>query len=177
MTTRTLAGEVTMSRTGFEGALERPGLGSKQLWAGRILSGLSIAFLAMDAGMKLANLQMVKEGASALGYPPETMLPIGVVLLVCTLLYAIPRTAVLGAVLLTGYLGGAIATHVRVGDPLLTHTLFPICDACASEQRRRVAFDGIRHAAQRSAQGGGQRFGERSLRERRRNRETVRGVQ
>jgi hypothetical protein len=115
-----------MSRTSFEGALERPGLGAKQLWAGRILSGLSIAFLAMDAGMKLANLQMVKEGASALGYPPETMLPIGVVLLACTLLYAIPRTAVLGAVLLTGYLGGAIATHVRVSDPLLTHTLFPI---------------------------------------------------
>jgi len=64
MTTRTITGELAMSTRSFEGALERPRLGSKQLWAGRILSGLSIAFLVMDAGMKLANLQMVKEGAS-----------------------------------------------------------------------------------------------------------------
>ncbi len=126
MTTRTMAGDVTMNSLAFDGARGRQGSGSKALWTGRILGGLAVAFLLMDAGMKLAQLPMVLEGAVELGYPPETMLPIGVVLLACTLLYAIPRTAVLGAVLLTGYLGGAIATHVRVSHPLLTHTLFPI---------------------------------------------------
>src|SRR5687768_5624416 len=92
-------------------------------WA---LSSLTILFLTLDAVMKIVLIQPVVEGSVKLGYPPSTMPAIGAVLLIGTVLYAVPRTAVVGAVLLTGYLGGAIATHVRVGDPLFTHTLFPI---------------------------------------------------
>ncbi|MGH2901323.1 MAG: DoxX family protein, partial [Solirubrobacteraceae bacterium] len=66
------------------------------------------------------------EGSTQLGYPESAIVPIGLILLACLVVYVVPRTAVLGAVLLTGYLGGAIATHVRVGNPLLSHTLFPI---------------------------------------------------
>ncbi len=93
---------------------------------GRVLSGLAIAFLAVDALAKVLMLQPVVEGAELLGYPPATMLPLGVTLLFSTLLYAAPRTAVLGAILLTGYLGGAVATHVRILDPLFSHVLFPV---------------------------------------------------
>jgi hypothetical protein len=98
-------------------------------WKRRIgwgLSGLAILFLAFDCVGKLARLDEFVKGTTELGYPASTMLPIGLVLLGCLLLYAVPRTAVIGAVLLTGYLGGAIATHVRVLNPLLSHTLFPI---------------------------------------------------
>ena len=127
MTTRTISGEMTMNGGGFVPLATSARTDSgKAVWTGRILSGLVVAFMLLDGGMKVAGAQVVREGSVALGYPPSTMFGIGAVLLACTLLYAIPRTAVLGAVLLTGYLGGAIATHVRVGDPLLTHTLFPI---------------------------------------------------
>ena len=68
----------------------------------------------------------VVEGTVQLGYPESVLLGLGIVLLTCTVLYMIPRTAILGAILLTGYLGGAIATHVRVGSPLFSHTLFPV---------------------------------------------------
>jgi hypothetical protein len=95
-------------------------------WTGRILSGLVIAFLIMDGVMKLMRPAPVVEGMMRLGYPLSTSTGIGVILLVCVLLYTIPRTAILGAVLLTGYLGGAVATHVRVGDPWFSHVLFPI---------------------------------------------------
>lgn len=97
-----------------------------QRWTGRVLSGLAATFLFFDAAMKLVLIQPVIESSKQLGYPVHTMLGIGLTLLVCTLLYVIPRSAALGAVLLTGYLGGAIATHVRVEDPLFSHTLFPI---------------------------------------------------
>ena len=97
-----------------------------RLWAGRIASGLVVAFLLFDSIGKLLQLDAVIEGSAQLGWPGSVMLEIGMVLLACTVLYAIPRTAVLGAVLLTGYLGGAVATHVRVGDPLFTHVLFPV---------------------------------------------------
>jgi hypothetical protein len=93
--------------------------------AGRILSGLAIAFLTFDGAIKLFPIKAVIEGSAQLGYRPETISVIGVVLLACVLLYAIPRTSVVGALLLTGYLGGAIATHVRVGNPLFSHILFP----------------------------------------------------
>jgi hypothetical protein len=89
------------------------------VWAGRVLFGLSILFFLADSSIKL-------EGTAQLGYPPGVTFGIGAVLFVCLALYAIPRTAVLGAVLLTGYLGGAVATHVRVENPLFSHTLFPI---------------------------------------------------
>jgi hypothetical protein len=98
----------------------------KRLWAGRILSGLAIVFLAFDAVAKVLELPPVVEGSLKLGYPASTVFGIGVVLLACVAVHLVPRTAALGAVLLTGHLGGAVATHVRVGDPLFTHALFPI---------------------------------------------------
>lgn len=99
---------------------------SRALWAGRILSGLAALFLGFDAVGKLLQPSEVVEGTTSLGYPASVLFPLGVVQLVCLVFYLVPRTAVLGAVLWTGYLGGAIATHVRVGSPLFTHTLFPI---------------------------------------------------
>ncbi len=93
---------------------------------GRILSGLAILFLAFDSVGKLLEVPPVIAGTAELGYPTAIIFTLGVILLLCVVAYAIPGTSVLGAVLLTGYLGGAIATHVRVGNPLLTHTLFPI---------------------------------------------------
>lgn len=99
---------------------------SKQkLWAGRIISALPALFLLVDGAMKLAKPSMVVEATIKLGYPERVILGLGIVLLICTILYVIPRTAVLGAVLLTGYLGGAVATHVRVGDALFA-ILFPV---------------------------------------------------
>jgi hypothetical protein len=83
-------------------------------------------FLALDGIMKVLLLPIVVEGTRKAGYPEGSMYGIGCVLLACTLLYAIPRTSILGAILLTGYLGGAVATHVRIGDPLFSHTLFPV---------------------------------------------------
>lgn len=97
-----------------------------KLWTGRVFTALPVAFLAFDAVMKFVKPAPVTEAFAKLGYPIETAVALGVVLLVSTILYAIPRTANLGAVLLTGYLGGAISTHVRVGDPLFSHILFPV---------------------------------------------------
>ena len=95
-------------------------------WAGWGMSGLMIAFMLFDSLSKIALESHVVEATTRIGYPIDVIRPLGAIALACTLLYAIPRTAVLGAILLTGYLGGAIATHVRVGDPIWTHTLFPI---------------------------------------------------
>lgn len=94
---------------------------------GWILSGLAIAFLLMDATMKLLALPVVLEASGPLGFAGAAMARVlGIILLICTALYIAPRTAVLGAILLTGYLGGAVATHVRVGSPLVTHILFGV---------------------------------------------------
>jgi hypothetical protein len=98
----------------------------RSLWAGRIVSGLPVVFLLVDAAMKVMKASVAVQGSIQLGYPESVVFPLGVVLLICTLLYAIPRTSILGAILLTGYLGGAVATHVRVGDPLFSHVLFPV---------------------------------------------------
>lgn len=97
-----------------------------RLWAGRVLSGTALLFLAVDALGKLLRLAPVVSGTVGLGYPDSSVVPIGVLLLVGVALYAIPRSSALGAIYLTGYLGGAIATHVRVGSPLPTHVLFPV---------------------------------------------------
>ena len=94
---------------------------------GWVLSGLVIAFLLMDATMKLLALPVVLETQAPLGFAGAGIARgLGVLLLVCTLLYAAPQTAVLGAILLTGYLGGAVVTHMRVGDPLFSHILFGV---------------------------------------------------
>ncbi len=85
------------------------------LWAGRVLSGLTGLFLLLDAGLKLAKPDFIVEATEKAGMSPNTIVPLGAVLFVSSLLYLIPRTAPLGAVLLTGYLGGACATHVIFG--------------------------------------------------------------
>ena len=101
-------------------------ISATQLWIGRVLSGLVIVFLFVDAAGKLARARPVMEGAAKLGYPTDTVFTMGVLLLVGAILYAIPKTSVIGAIYLTGFLGGALATHFRVGSPLLTHVLFSV---------------------------------------------------
>jgi DoxX-like family len=101
-------------------------IANKSIVVSYVLTALVSLFLAFDTVIKLLMLAPAVQGTTALGYPAGTVLWIGVIELVCLGLYLVPRTSVLGALLLTGYLGGAIATHVRVGSPLLSHTLFPI---------------------------------------------------
>jgi hypothetical protein len=89
------------------------------LWSGRVLSTLPVLLLVMSGVMKLARTQQVVEGFQKMGYMDSLAVPLGIVELACTLLYVIPQTAVLGAILLTGYLGGATATHLRVNEPFI----------------------------------------------------------
>ena len=98
----------------------------KRVWTGRIITALPVLFLVFDAGIKLAPPNApVMEAMTRLGWPTGLALEIGILELVCLAAYLIPRTAVVGAVLFTGFLGGAIATHMRINDPLFSHTLFP----------------------------------------------------
>src|SRR5258707_896377 len=94
------------------------------LWAGCIITGIVIAFLTFDVGIKLIEMDIVRENMLRLGYPLRLAggFEIGVLEAICLILYVIPRASVLGAILLTGVMGGAIASHLRVGDPLPTHT-------------------------------------------------------
>jgi len=102
-----------------------PVISSKRLWGSRIVSGLPALFLLVDGGMKLFKPAVVVEATKQLGYPESSIVGIGLVLLASTLFYLVPRTAILGAVLLTGYLGGAVATHVRVSANWL-NIVFPV---------------------------------------------------
>jgi hypothetical protein len=102
---------------------------TSRLWAGRILSAFPTLFLLVDGGMKLFKPPVVVQSTLELGYPESAIVGIGVVLLIATILYVIPRTAVLGAILLTGYLGGAVATHVRVSGPVF-NIVFPVIFGC-----------------------------------------------
>jgi len=97
-----------------------------QLWVGRVLSGIAVAFLAFDAIGKLAKVAPVIEGTLKLGYPETAIFPIGLLLVIGIVLYVIPTTSVLGAIYLTAFLGGTVATHFRVGSPMLTHVLFGV---------------------------------------------------
>lgn len=101
----------------------------RNLWIGRVLSGLAVLFLMFDSVMKFFMDKLppeALEAGAALQWPIEKMPLVGTILLICVLLYVLPRTSVIGAVLLTGYLGGAVASHIRVSNPLFSHTLFPI---------------------------------------------------
>jgi hypothetical protein len=101
--------------------------GKAQLWAGRGVSALPVLALVMSASMKLThNANMVPQFVGKFGFPETSMVPLGAVELVCAILYVVPQTSVLGAVLLTGYLGGAVATHVRVGDPFIPPLLLGV---------------------------------------------------
>ncbi|MBG0810933.1 DoxX family protein [Methylosinus sp. H3A] len=95
-------------------------------WTGYGLTGLVSLFMTMDAAMKLTQLPIVLETTAQLGWPVTTVVSLGLVLLISTALYVIPSTSLLGAILLTGYLGGAVATHARVESPLFSHTLFGV---------------------------------------------------
>ena len=96
----------------------------KMVWAGRIISAIPVLFLLIDGVAKLIKPAPVVEATVRLGYPESVIPGLGTLLLVCTVVYVVPRTSILGAILLTGYLGGATATHVRIGDPLFP-ILFP----------------------------------------------------
>jgi hypothetical protein len=105
---------------------ETAAISKASLWAGRIISTLVTLFLLFDGAMKVVKASPVMEASAELGIPENAIVGIGIVLVACTVVYAIPRTSVLGAILLTGYLGGATATHVRVGGPV-----FPVVFAVA----------------------------------------------
>ncbi len=109
----------------MESAVQTAPLSNKRLWAGRIVSALPVLFLLWDSAMKLVKPSVVVDSFARLGYPQGIAVEIGILQLVCVAFYVVPRTSVLGAILLTGYLGGAVATHVRVEDPLFSHVLFP----------------------------------------------------
>ena len=96
------------------------------LWLGRVLSGLVILFLLFDGAIKLAPWPVVTETMDRIGYGSSENLArsLGGITIACTVLYAIPPSSILGAILLTGYLGGAMASHLRIGSPLFSHTLF-----------------------------------------------------
>jgi hypothetical protein len=97
------------------------------LWTGRVLSGLAVMFMLMDAVMKLIKAQQVIDvTVGELGYQEHHILVLGVLGLACTIIYIVPKTALLGAVLLTAYFGGAVATHLRLDNPLFSHMLFPV---------------------------------------------------
>jgi hypothetical protein len=100
-------------------------ISTPRLWAGRVMSGLPTLFLLMDSGMKLYKPRFVVEATVQLGYPESAIVGIGVALLLCTLLFLVPRTSILGAVLLTGYLGGAVASQVRV-SAVPFNIIFPV---------------------------------------------------
>ena len=99
---------------------------SKFLWAGRITSAIPVLALLASGLMKLSNSAQVVEGFAKFGYPQKLLLPIGLAEILCTIVYLIPRTSVLGAVLLTGYLGGATATHVRISDVFIPPVILGI---------------------------------------------------
>jgi sorbitol-specific phosphotransferase system component IIC len=95
--------------------IQTPAISKGMLWTGRIISTLIVLFMLMDAVMKLVQPEAVVKGTAELGYPVSSIGGIGIALLIATILYAIPQTSVLGAILLTGYLGGAVASEVRIG--------------------------------------------------------------
>jgi DoxX-like family len=109
MQSRTQAGSVSKGR----------------LWTGRIISAVVVLFLLFDSITKVLKVRAVLEASAQLGYPVNAIVTIGIILLVCTAFYIIPQTAVLGAILLTGYLGGAVAANLRIGTAMF-NTFFPI---------------------------------------------------
>ena len=101
-------------------------ISKRRHWTGRILSGFAVLFLIFDAIVKFTKIAPVVDSFAQLGSPIGLAPTIGSIALVCVVLYVIPRTSVLGAILLTGYLGGAIASQLRIGSPLFSHVLFPV---------------------------------------------------
>ncbi len=98
----------------------------KGLWAGRSVSGLAVLFMLFDSVTKLLKVDAVVKGSAQLGFSVGAIPVIGAILLVCVIIYVVPRTSILGAILITGYLGGAVASNLRVGTPLFSNILFPV---------------------------------------------------
>ncbi|MFA6470231.1 MAG: DoxX family protein [Bacteroidota bacterium] len=101
-------------------------ISATKLWIARTMSGIAVLFLIFDTVIKLIRESHAVEGTTQLGYPDSSVVILGVIEAVCLALYVIPRTAVIGAILFTGYLGGAVATHIRLENPLFSHILFPV---------------------------------------------------
>lgn len=120
--------EAFVSKKALGGAAASGDVATSTIWVGRVLSGLASAFFVMDAVMKMIQPQFVIDATRGIGWPadPVTLWVLGCLLLTSTALYVFPRTTVLGAILLTGYLGGAVASHARIGSPLFTHDLFGV---------------------------------------------------
>jgi hypothetical protein len=118
--------QLTLKEIAMPTAAETAPVSKPALWLGRVLSGLVILFLLFDGAIKLVPWPIVTETMDRIGYDSSESLArsLGVITLACTVLYAIPPTSILGAILLTGYLGGAMASHLRIGSPLFSHTLF-----------------------------------------------------
>jgi hypothetical protein len=108
------------------GPTEQAQVSAAALWTGRILSALVVLFLLFDGITKVMKVSSALAATARLGFSENLIAAVGVILLVCTLIYVIPRTAILGTILLTGYLGGAVAVQLRVGNPLFSQTLFPV---------------------------------------------------
>ena len=117
---------------------------TKAVWAGRVLSGLAVLFLIFDASVKVLKSPFAIEGTTQLGYPESVVVTLGLIQIACLIVYLIPNTSVLGSILWTGYLGGAVATHVRVASPLFTHTLVPIYLAALLWLGLWLRDDGVR---------------------------------
>ena len=104
----------------------QPAVSRKALWTSRVMRAIVVLFLLMDAGIHIATPAPVVEAMTQLGYPLNVTVTIGVIELILTALYVIPRTSIFGALLLTGYLGGAVAAHMRVGNPVFESYIFPL---------------------------------------------------
>jgi hypothetical protein len=98
----------------------------KSLWTGRILSGVAVVFMLFDSITKILKVDAVVKASAQFGYPVSLLSAIGIILLCCVVVYVIPRTSVLGALLITGYLGGAVEANLRIGTPLFSNALFPV---------------------------------------------------
>ena len=122
----TLTAILSSDRSAPSSASTAPELSKKAVWTGRVLSGFAALFLAFDASFKFFATAEAAAATAELGWRAEALRGIGALELACLALYLLPRTAPLGALLWTGYLGGAIATHLRVGNPWASHTLFPL---------------------------------------------------
>ena len=105
---------------------EEPSVSRGRIWTGRIIAGLIVAFMLLDAAMKFLKPAAVTAAFVRTGWPIDLAVTLGALLLGSTILYVIPRTAILGAILLTGYLGGAVAANLRLHNPLFSNTLFPV---------------------------------------------------
>jgi hypothetical protein len=109
----------------MQGFTQAAPVSMKAVWTGRVISGLVVLFLLFDGVTKVMKVAPVLQASAQLGFPVSLIVAIGAVLLICTVIYAIPSTSILGAILLTGYLGGAVAIQARIGNPLF-ETLFPV---------------------------------------------------